>query len=124
MLAYLVIREGSKWTDVFRLIPGQVGHHRPRSDQPDRHQRRALQPLPRRGLPVAGAPGPCATWKAATAPLVGSQTVRGDHALRPGDIIRIGQSQLVFVHDLSKAFPDSSHFAAARGQHDDETVAK
>ena len=24
MLAYLVIREGSKWTDVFRLIPGQA----------------------------------------------------------------------------------------------------
>src|SRR5687768_16497943 len=23
MLAYLVIREGSKWTDVFRLVPGQ-----------------------------------------------------------------------------------------------------
>ncbi len=23
MLAYLVIREGSKWTDVFRLTPGQ-----------------------------------------------------------------------------------------------------
>ena len=22
-LAYLVIREGSKWTDVFRLVPGQ-----------------------------------------------------------------------------------------------------
>ena len=24
MLAYLVIREGSKWTDVFRLVPGQA----------------------------------------------------------------------------------------------------
>ena len=24
MLAYLVIREGSKWTDVFRLVPGQT----------------------------------------------------------------------------------------------------
>ena len=24
MLAYLVIREGSQWTDVFRLIPGQA----------------------------------------------------------------------------------------------------
>ena len=24
MLAYLVIREGTKWTDVFRLIPGQA----------------------------------------------------------------------------------------------------
>ena len=23
-LAYLVIREGSKWTDVFRLVPGQT----------------------------------------------------------------------------------------------------
>ena len=24
MLAYLVIREGSKWSDVFRLVPGQT----------------------------------------------------------------------------------------------------
>ena len=24
MLAYLVIREGSKWTDVYRLVPGQT----------------------------------------------------------------------------------------------------
>ena len=24
MLAYLVIREGSKWTDVFRLVPGRT----------------------------------------------------------------------------------------------------
>ena len=24
MIAYLVIREGSKWTDVFRLIPGRT----------------------------------------------------------------------------------------------------
>ena len=50
MLAYLVIREGSKWTDVFRLVPGQavtIGRA-PTNQIVD--QGRALQPLPRRDL--------------------------------------------------------------------------
>ena len=33
---------------------GPVGDDRPRTDQPDRHQGRALQPQPRRGVSVAG----------------------------------------------------------------------
>ena len=28
--------------------------------------------------------------------------------VQDGDVVRIGQSQLAFVHDLAKAFPDSS----------------
>ena len=51
-LAYLVIREGAKWSDVFRLVPGTVGHHRPRADEPDRAEGRALQPEPRRSVHV------------------------------------------------------------------------
>ncbi len=40
--------------------------------------------------------------------LVGDQLVKGDWVLRPGDVIRIGRSQLVFVHRLAEAFSDSS----------------
>ena len=39
---------------------------------------------------------------------IGGANVRGDHVLEAGEIIRIGQSQMAFVHDLTKAFPDSS----------------
>jgi Nif-specific regulatory protein len=40
--------------------------------------------------------------------------VRGDYVLIPGDIIRIAQCQLAFVHDLSKAFPELK--GAPRGE--------
>ncbi len=36
--------------------------------------------------------------------LLGTEMVRGDLVLKPGDIIRIGRTQLVFVHRLSDAF--------------------
>jgi Nif-specific regulatory protein len=39
---------------------------------------------------------------------VANTRVRGDYILRAGDIVRIGQSQLRFVHDLSKAFTEST----------------
>ncbi len=48
MLAYLVIREGSKWSDVFRLIPGQTVIDWPSPHEPHRAQGRTLQPLSRR----------------------------------------------------------------------------
>src|SRR5271156_3480606 len=120
MLAYLVIREGSKWTDVFRLIPGQsVTIGRAPTNQivikDERCSRCHAEVFLSQG-----------TWilrdlESRNGTLVGSEIVRGDCTLRPGDIIRIGQSQLAFVHDLSKAFPDSSHLLRP-GPAADETV--
>jgi Nif-specific regulatory protein len=40
--------------------------------------------------------------------IVGNEIVTGDWTLKPGDVIRIGHTQLVFVHKLSDAFSDSS----------------
>ena len=107
MLAYLVIREGSKWADVFRLVPGQavtIGRaptnqvvikdercSRCHAEIFFSEDRWILRDLDSRN---------------GTA--VGSTRVRGDYTLNPGDIVRIGQSQLRFVHDLSKAFSESS----------------
>src|SRR5262249_7874541 len=39
--------------------------------------------------------------------LVDGQRIQIDYHLQPGEIIRIGNSHLAFVHDLSQAFPDS-----------------
>jgi Nif-specific regulatory protein len=117
MLAYLVIREGSKWTDVFRLMPGQavtVGRaptnqivlkdercSRCHAEVFMSQQQWILRDLEsRNGTLVSGRP------------------IRGDVVLNPGDIIRIGHSQMAFVHDLSKAFQDSN---ASRIVGDDET---
>jgi Nif-specific regulatory protein len=107
MLAYLVIREGSKWSDVFRLVAGRtvtIGraptnqivikdercsrHHAEIFFSQDKWTLRDLES--RNGTNV------------------GDQRVHGDRELAPGDIIRIAHAQLCFVHDLSAAFPESS----------------
>jgi transcriptional regulator with GAF, ATPase, and Fis domain len=107
MLAYLVIREGSKWTDVFRLMPGQsitIGRaptnqivvkdercSRTHAEIFYSQERWVLRDLESRN-----------------GTLVGTEGIRGDYMLQPGDLIRIGHSQMAFVHDLAAAFPDSS----------------
>ena len=121
MLAYLVIREGSKWTDVFRLIPGQaVTIGRAPTNQivvkDERCSRCHAEVFLSQG-----------EWtlrdlESRNGTAVGSQIVRGDHVLVPGEIIRIGQSQLAFVHDLSQAFPDSSVLLRHAVGMNDETV--
>ena len=121
MLAYLVIREGSKWTDVFRLIPGQsatIGRA-PTNQIVIKDER-----CSRCHAEVFLSQG---EWtlrnlESRNGTAVGAQIVRGDHALAPGEIIRIGQSQLAFVHDLSQAFPDSSAVLRHAVAMNDETV--
>src|SRR5262249_21694972 len=55
---------------------------------------------------------------------VGDDRIRGDYVLQPGDIIRIGHSQMAFVHDLASAFPDStSGFSRGTAKPDDTILA-
>src|SRR6187551_2965677 len=107
MLAYLVIREGTKWTDVFRLIPGQaVTIGRAPTNQivikDERCSRCHAEVFLTEGH-----------WtlrdlESRNGTMVGTMAVRGDYVLKAGDVISIGQSQMAFVFDLSKAFSDSS----------------
>jgi Nif-specific regulatory protein len=106
MVGYLVIREGSKWTDVFRLNPGEsvtIGRaptnqivikdercSRNHAEIFYSHGRWTLRDLDSRN-----------------GTLIGGKRVVADYALQPGDIVRIGNSYLKFEHDLSKAFEDS-----------------
>lgn len=107
MLAYLVIREGSKWSDVFRLIPGRtvtVGRT-PTNEiviKDERCSRSHAEFFITRGQ-----------WTlrdldSRNGTLLNGQPVKGDIGLSPGDIVRIAHTQLAFVDNLSKAFSDGS----------------
>jgi Nif-specific regulatory protein len=107
MLAYLVIREGTKWTDVFRLVPGRtVTVGRAQTNQivikDERCSRCHAELFCSEGSWIVR------DLESRNGTSIGAQSIRGDYVLTPGDVVRIGQSQLAFVSDLSKAFPDSS----------------
>jgi Nif-specific regulatory protein len=103
MLAYLVIREGSKYSDVRRLTPGQslILGRAPTCDVVLHDER-----CSRQHAEVFFADD---GWRlrdlgSRNGTAVGAQPLAGEHALRPGDMIRLGRSQVVFVHELSQAF--------------------
>lgn len=107
MLAYLVIRDGSNRTDVFRLIPGQtvtVGRAATnqiviRDDRCSRYHAEIFQ---------TGGNWTVHDLGSRNGTMLENHPLVGDHQLAPGEVITIGRAQLAFVHDLSKAFPDSS----------------
>jgi len=106
-LAYLVIREGTKWSDVFRLVPGQaitVGRA-PTNQiviQDERCSRTHVEVFMSEGNWVLR------DLDSRNGTIVGDRMVKGDWVLKPGDLIRIGRSQLVFVHRLAQAFTNAS----------------
>ncbi len=119
MLAYLVIREGTKWSDVFRLTPGQsVTMGRAPTNEIVIHEdlcsRRHAQIFEEQGH-----------WnvrdlESRNGTRVGGELIDGVHPLQPGDVIRIGRTQLAFVNDLSRAYSESS--PAAYSLSEGETV--
>ena len=88
MLAYLVIREGTKWTDVYRLVPGRtVTIGRAGTNQivikDERASRNHAEIFVTRG-----------SWTlrdldSRNGTFVGERQIRGDYTLQPGDVIRI-----------------------------------
>jgi len=105
-LAYLVIREGAHWTDVFRLVPGQtVTIGRAPTNQivlkDERCSRSHAEIFMSEGQWVLR------DLESRNGTMVGNQRVQYEWILRPGDVIHIGRSQLVFVHSLTEAFPDT-----------------
>ena len=106
-LAYLVIREGSKWSDVFRLVPGQsVTVGRAPTNQivlkDERCSRTHIEVF------VSADQWTVRDLDSRNGTMVGNELLKGDRALHPGDLIRIGHTQLVFVYRLAEAFSDAS----------------
>ncbi len=107
MIAYLVIREGTKWTDVYRLSPGEVVTigRAPTNQIVVKDER-----CSRNHAEVFHSQD---QWllrdlESRNGTIVGGQRISADHVLAPGETINIGNSLLAFVDDLSQAFPDSS----------------
>ncbi len=106
MTAYLVIREGSKWTDVFRLVDGEsvtIGRAPTnaivvKDERCSRNHAEVFQ---------AQSQWTLRDLDSRNGTLVDGQRIQSDYQLQAGDIVRIGNSHLAFVHDLSQAFPDS-----------------
>jgi Nif-specific regulatory protein len=106
MVAYLVIREGSNWSDVFRLVPGQsIKLGRAPSNQivlkDERCSRCHAEVFMENDQWILR------DLDSRNGTLVGNQPVQGDHVLKPGDVIRIGRSQLAFVHEIAAAFREA-----------------
>ncbi|MDG2380363.1 MAG: sigma 54-interacting transcriptional regulator [Pirellulaceae bacterium] len=106
MLAYLVIREGSKWTDVFRLVEGRtVTIGRAPTNQivvkDERCSRHHAEIFLSEGEWILR------DLDSRNGTMIGEKRVIGDHTLSAGEVVRIAHAQLAFVHDLSAAFPDS-----------------
>lgn len=122
MLAYLVIREGTKWSDVFRLTPGRtVTVGRASTNQIVIKDERCS----RYHAEISQSQG---HWmlrdlESRNGTMVGGQLVQGDHVLSPGEIVRIANCQIAFVHDLSKAFADSGAKLTLSTDTGEETVA-
>ncbi len=115
-LAYLVIREGTKWTDVFRLVPGRtVTIGRAATNQIIIKDERC-QPQPRRSVSDRRAVDAAGLGEPQRDHGRDAGAIQGDYCLTPGDIVRIAQCQLAFVHDLSKAFPEAQQRTGARGR--------
>ena len=105
--AYLIIREGSKWADVFRLVPGEsvtIGRGPTnaivvKDERCSRNHAEVFQ---------AGGAWKLRDLDSRNGTVVAGSRMSGDYELQPGDIIQIGNSHLAFVHDLAQAFPDTS----------------
>ena len=116
--AYLVIRDGSKWSDVFRLIPGRtvtIGRSPTnqvviREEQASRQHAELFQ---------TDGQWVIRDLNSRNGTAVGDERLTGDRPLEPGDVIWISKAQLVFVHDLSSAYDKK---LISRGEIGDATI--
>ncbi len=121
MQAYLVIREGSKWSDVFRLTAGRtVTIGRASTNQivikDDRCSRYHAEIFASQGRWVLR------DLESRNGTVINGQNVHGDVPLEPGNVIWIANCQLTFVDDLSRALEDSSTQTDATAKIGEETV--
>ena len=121
MIAYLVIREESKWTDVFRLIPGRtvtVGRAPTnqivvKDERCSRHHAEIF---------LSQGKWTLRDLDSRNGTLLGDKTVHGDVPLAAGDVIRIAHAQLAYVNDLSTAFPDPTGTDTIKREDEEDVV--
>ncbi len=102
-IAYLVIRDGKKWSDVFRLMPGRtvtIGRSPTnqivvREDQASRQHAEIF---------MVESKWIVRDLNSRNGTAIGTERITTDHELKPGDIIWIAGTQMAFVTDLSSAY--------------------
>lgn len=102
-VAYLVIRDGTKWSDVFRLIPGRtitIGRS-PTCQIVVREEQASRQHAE---LFVNNGSWVIRDLDSRNGTAIGETRVFGDNSLTPGDVIWIAKTQMAFVTDLSAAY--------------------
>lgn len=106
MLAYLVIREGTKWVDVIRLEAGRTATIGRASTNKvtitdDRASRFHAE------IFFSAEQWTLRDLESRNGTLVNGQPISGDYHLVINDTIRIANCQLSFVQELSSAFPEN-----------------
>jgi len=106
MDAYLVIREGTKWTDVVRMVEGRtVMIGRAPTNQivikDERCSRNHAE------IFFTGGNWTLRDHDSRNGSLVNGQPIIGDYLLQPRDVIRIAKCQMAFVLELSEAVADA-----------------
>lgn len=105
MSAYLVVRGGNEWRQVFRLTPGLVTSigRAPtnkivlKDEVCSRHHCEIFQ---------RGDAWLIRDLQSRNGTLLNDQPLEGEAVLEPGQIVKIGPCELVVTHDLSEAYPD------------------
>ncbi|MBS0261195.1 MAG: sigma 54-interacting transcriptional regulator, partial [Planctomycetes bacterium] len=106
MIAYLVVREGDKWRDVYRLTPGHVmtigrsptNRIVVHDDICSRNHCEVFQ---------SGTIWKIRDLQSRNGTLIDGEPVEGEAELKPGQVIQIGSCELAFTYDLTQAFPRS-----------------
>jgi Nif-specific regulatory protein len=115
MLAYLVIREGTKWTDVIRLVPGRsVTIGRASTNQIVVQDERCSRDHAE--IFFTAGEWTLRDLDSRNGTTLAGKTIEQDESVNPGDVICVGKCQMAFVHDLSEAFPEAVGEADAEGK--------
>jgi len=101
--AYLVIRDGQKWSDVFRLVPGRtvtIG----RADTNKIVVREDKASRLHAEIFFTDENWMVRDLGSRNGTLVGEEPLQGDRRLEPGDVVHIASTELRFVDNLSNAY--------------------
>jgi len=101
--AYLVIRDGKKWSDVFRLIPGRtitIGRSPTsqiviKEDQASRQHAEIF---------YSDGAWTVRDLNSRNGTAIGEDPISGDQKLKVGDVVWIAGTQMTFVEDLTSAY--------------------
>lgn len=104
MIAYLVVREGNKWRDVYRLTPGQVMTI---GRAPTNRIVLNDEVCSRNHCEVfqSGSGWAIRDLGSRNGTLIDGEPLEGELELKPGQLVQIGPCDLAFTYDLSHAFP-------------------